>query len=78
METPTPFSRLLNARMETLSLTADGVAARLGGDGDDVTPHAVRGWMRGAYKPRPARLPQLSIILDVPMSTLALAAAGVE
>lgn len=76
MDHSTPLSRLLAQRMEALALTADGVAARFGED--EVTSHAVRGWLRGDYHPNRAKLPRLAVILDVPMSTLALAAAGVE
>lgn len=57
-------------------MTPDGLASRLGAE--VVTPHAVRGWLRGDYEPKRERLAALAIALDVPMSELALAAAGVQ
>lgn len=73
MADPTPFSRFLLSRMEALNMTPDGLAARLGGE---VTPHAVRGWMRAEYQPHRERLPALAFALDVKPSELAIAAAG--
>ena len=64
--------------MSALRLDASAVAARLSDEGEVVTVHTVRGWMRGKYQPHNDRLAALARALDVGLTDVALAVAGVE
>ena len=64
--------------MGALRIGPADVAARLDEEGEPVTAHTVRGWMRGEYMPHNDRLAALARALDVGLTDVALAVAGIE
>lgn len=78
MPPPTVLSAFLARRVEQLDMTSDAFAARMHAEGSPVSAQAVRAWLTGDFAPVSTKLATIAKVLDVGLTDIALAAAGVE
>lgn len=73
MAAPSKLSVLIKARMERLELSVATVASEVG-----VSAAAVYAWLASDYVPDADRYHRLAVVLEVPVASIALAAAGLD
>ena len=67
-----PFALLLRRRLDDLDLKVVDAAAMIGN-----CRGSVFGWLGGDYQPAPNRYADIARVLQVPLSEVVLAAAGI-